>query len=307
VGEDVPITGAPGTEEREVRADDPALSPETNARLTEELRETIGADRVRVPADRPHVSRGEESRRQRGALGYLGMHRFVLVRNASIFLTFAAVLALATGSWWILPLAAGVHALGTMAVTLTAIRMTTITEHPAPEVSAALAEEGVSSPDERFSEMVDEFRTQTSGGVGEVVAAGANDRTVEAGVDPARAGAEQSTAWTPSAGPSRAVGPGGTPDLLIWATAGSLLLASILISAVQGGWMWLLAAVMLPLVGGWMAMQRMLHTRAGPPGGRWGQGASWRSPWEGRSPSRSSAPWWPSPSSIDGRRGGVAH
>jgi hypothetical protein len=253
--------GGGETEEREVRVEDPSLSPETNARLTEELRETIGADRVRVPADRPRASRGEEAERREGALAYLGMHRFVLLRNTAILLTFAAVLSLITNNWWLLALAAGVHALATMTVVLTAVRMTTITEHPAPGVAAAMAEEGVSSPDERFSEMVDEFRPQTSGGAGDVVSAGGNDRTVEAGADPAVAGAEQSTAWTPSAGPSRAVGPGGTPDALIWATAGSLLLASILISAAQGGWMWLLTAVMLPGVGGWIVLQRMLHAR----------------------------------------------
>lgn len=32
----------PRVEEREVRAADPQLSPETNARLTEELREVVG-------------------------------------------------------------------------------------------------------------------------------------------------------------------------------------------------------------------------------------------------------------------------
>lgn len=258
-----PTVGDAGLEEREVRAEDPQLSAETNARLTEELRETLGTDRVRVPADRPCASQGEESERRQGGLAYLGMHRFALLRSAAILLTFAAVLSLITNNWWLLALAAGVHAVATMTVALTAVRMTTITEHPAPEVAAAMAEDGVSSPDERFSEMVDEFRPQTSGGAGDVVSAGGNDRSVEAGVDPAAAGAEQSTAWTPTAGPSEAVGPGGAPDALIWATAGSLLAASILISAVQGGWMWLLTAVMLPAVAGWIVLQRALHARRG--------------------------------------------
>lgn len=75
------------------------------------------------------------------------MHRFQLIRASSIVLTFGAVVALATGKWWLLPLATGVHALGTMTVLLTSVRMTTISEHPSPTVAAALAEEGVSSPD----------------------------------------------------------------------------------------------------------------------------------------------------------------
>jgi hypothetical protein len=51
--------GAAATEEREVKAADPDLSPETNERLTRELRDVIGRRRVSVPADRPRGSRGE--------------------------------------------------------------------------------------------------------------------------------------------------------------------------------------------------------------------------------------------------------
>lgn len=64
-------------------------------------------------------------------------------------LTFGVVVSLATGKWWVLPLAAGVHALGTMTVTLSIIRVTTVSEHPAPDVAAALVEEGVRNPDGR--------------------------------------------------------------------------------------------------------------------------------------------------------------
>src|ERR1700689_4654448 len=46
-------------ETRQVRVEDPALSPSTNQRLTEEVQETLGTDEVRVPAGRAHPSRGE--------------------------------------------------------------------------------------------------------------------------------------------------------------------------------------------------------------------------------------------------------
>jgi hypothetical protein len=36
---------------RDVRADNPNLSPEANRLLTDELREAVGADRVEVPGD----------------------------------------------------------------------------------------------------------------------------------------------------------------------------------------------------------------------------------------------------------------
>ena len=52
-----------------------------------------------------------------GAFSYLSMHRFQLIRASAIVLTFGAVIALVTGDWWVLPLAAGLHALGTMTVT----------------------------------------------------------------------------------------------------------------------------------------------------------------------------------------------
>ena len=248
-------------EMREVRAEDPALSPGTNARLTEELREVVGEARVRVPADRPHAARGEERSRE-GRQGFLSMHGFQLVRLTAIVLTFGAIIALITNDWWVLPLAAGIHALGTMTVWLTSIRMTTITEHPSPQLAAALAEEGVTSPDERFSRMVDAFREEPERGTGEVLSPGYNERTSEAHTAGADAGAEQSSAMTPTAAPSQAAGEGGAPDLLIWSTATALLVLSIILPAVTGGgWMWLLTAVMLPLIAGWSVFQRMMVVR----------------------------------------------
>ena len=191
------------------------------------------------------------------------MHRWQVVRAAAIVLTFAAIVALATGQWWVLPVAAGVHAVGTMTVTLTAIRLTTISEHPSAQLAAAMSEEGVSSPDERFSSMVAEFRPERDRGTGDVLAPGANERTVSAIDDPASASAEQSSAMTPTAEPSRPAGAGAVPDLVIWATIGSLLLVSIAVSAAAGGWMWLLAAVMVPLLAGWAVMQRQLSAGRG--------------------------------------------
>jgi hypothetical protein len=288
VGVEVPITGepreedAPGvpaepaehgdqranaspngseTEEREVRAEDPELSSETNQRLTEELREVVGEEKVRVPKDRPHATRGEHPE-QHGFAANLSAHRFQLIRSSAITLTFAAIVALASGDWWILPLAAGVHALGTMTVLLTIMRMTTISEHPSAQLGAAMAEEGVSQPDERFSRMVEEFRSEPEHGASEVLSPGFNERTVEAGSDTAAADAEQSSAMTPTAGPSKPAGEGGAPDVLIWTTIASLFVLSIVLPAVMGGgWMWLLPAVMVPLLGGWVMLQRAMATR----------------------------------------------
>jgi hypothetical protein len=253
--------GTASLEEREVRAADPALSAETNERLTAELREVVGATQVEVPAERPHASRGEQPSKS-GGLEYLNQNRLQLVRAFAIVLTFGLIIALITNDWWVLALAAGVHALGTMTVTLTVLRLTTVSEHPSPQLGAAMAEEGVSSPDERFSRMVDEFRQTPERGTGDILSPGANERTVEADQDTAQAGAEQSSAMTPTAGPSQPSGEGGTPDFIIWATALSLAILSVVLPAVTGGgWMWLLTAVMLPLVAGWVLLQWAMVNR----------------------------------------------
>jgi hypothetical protein len=252
--------GSSPKEERTVLAEDPELSSETNERLTAELRDVVGTDRVEVPADRPHASRGEHPQ-QHGLAATLNMHRLQVVRATAIVLTFGAVVSLITGKWWLLPLAAGVHALGTMVVTITIIRMTTISEHPSPDVAAAMAEDGVRNPDEHFSRMVEEFRQEPERGTSEVLSPGHNEREAPADSDPAEASAEQSSAMTPTSQPSRPAGEGGAPDLVIWSTVASLFIVSIVLPAAGGGgWMWLLPAVMLPLLIGWVVFQRMMIT-----------------------------------------------
>jgi hypothetical protein len=133
-----------------------------------------------------------------------------------------------------------------MTVVMTILRLTTVTERPSAELGAALADDGVSSPDEHFSAMVDEFRAEPEGATGEVLSPGHNERTVQASVDPVRAGTEQSTAMTPTADPSEPAGEGGAPDYIIWGTAASLLILSFIVPAIWGGgWMWLLPAVIV--------------------------------------------------------------
>ncbi len=52
-------------DEREVRSDDPSLSPEANRLLTRELRAAVGADWVRVPTGTPRPSASAEPRMDR--------------------------------------------------------------------------------------------------------------------------------------------------------------------------------------------------------------------------------------------------
>jgi hypothetical protein len=221
----------------------------------------VGSERVEVPADRPHASRGEHPE-QHGLAAQFNMHWLQLTRGAAIALTFGAIISLITNDWWLLPLAAGVHALGTMTVMLTITRMTTVSEHASPEVSAALAEDGVSNPDEYFSRMVEEYRSEPEQGTAEVLSPGHNERDVPADENTAEAAAQQSSAMTPTGQPSEPAGSGGAPDVIIWSTAVSLLILSIVLPAVGGGgWLWLITAVMVPLLVGWIVFQRLMISR----------------------------------------------
>lgn len=192
-------TSHPGLEEREVRAADPELSADANARLTDDVREVIGTDRVRVPSDRPHPSRGDRPPRST-TLSMLRQHRLFIGQGAAAVLVIAAILALTLNSWWIIAIAAAVLLAALAVVVLLTFSMTNVRERPAPATAAALEEEGIQDPEAHFSNLVAEF-TEDEG------ARGRNERTVAVEDRPTQAAAEQQTATTPTGGPSRGVGP----------------------------------------------------------------------------------------------------
>ena len=105
------------TEVREVVSDDPSLSPEVNRILTEEVREAVGAARVRVPGEKPHVER--ERHGDHSSIGAFSANRILIAITFFALVVVGAIVALATGSWWAVVLAATVHALGTFVVLTT--------------------------------------------------------------------------------------------------------------------------------------------------------------------------------------------
>ena len=244
-----------------MRSADPELSEETNSRLTEELREAVGADHVVVPTDRPRPSEGETEEKP-GPLAYLNQNRLTFIRTGFIALTFGGIIALITNVWWVLPLAVGFHALGTMTVVFATLHLTTLSEHPSPTLAAALSEEGISSSDEHFSRLVEEFQPEEGATAADVVTPNANRRTVSASADPARAAAEQSGAMTPTAEPSEPAENGVLPDYMNWGLIIGLAVVCLIIPPIAGGgWMWLLPAVVLPVLGVWAWMQWAMQAR----------------------------------------------
>ena len=185
----------------EVRVDQPELSPQTNERLTAEVREVVGDDHVTVSTDRSRPSRGEASLQPGHRLtAELKPNRFILAMIGASYLVIAAIVALLIDQWWILTGAFLVLAVVTAGIVATTLSMMSNRERPSATTVAALEQDGVGDPERHFSELVAEFAPDRSG-EGE-------HRTTAVEENPASAGAEQEGAITPSGGPSEATGPG---------------------------------------------------------------------------------------------------
>jgi hypothetical protein len=193
----------PQLERRAVEVHEPGLSESTNAQLTEEIREVIGADEVEVPADRSHPSAGEHVEHRRSLpLPFPLPNNFVVAQGGLALVVIGAIAALAvvTHVWWTLVLALIVLAAMAYLVVAMIIKMTSNPERPSSTTVAAMEEEGVDDPEQLFSDVIAEFTAEPEEG-------GETGRTTDAVDDHAQAAAEQRDATTPSGGPSRAVGP----------------------------------------------------------------------------------------------------
>jgi hypothetical protein len=141
-------------ERRKVVVDEPGLSDETNRALTEEVREAVGSDEVRVPRDRP---RAHAPRQRSGFAATLSANRLILIISFLTLLVVGAVLALVTGSWWWLVVPLVVHAIATIVLGIGIVHATTQAEKPDPSTVARMEDEGVPDPEGTFNELVDEY------------------------------------------------------------------------------------------------------------------------------------------------------
>src|SRR5919204_4985312 len=122
-------------ERRKVVVDEPGLSDETNRALTDEVRDAVGSDEVRVPRDRPH---SRSPQRRSGFAATLSANRLILIISFLTLLVVGAVLALITGSWWWLIVPLLVHAIATIALGAGIVHATTQTEKPDPNTAARM-------------------------------------------------------------------------------------------------------------------------------------------------------------------------
>jgi len=192
---------------RPVAANDPSLSPEANAVLTAELREAVGDRTVAVAQGTPRRSQGAHAE-HRTATATLAGNRPVLIITFAAALVVGAVIAVATGAWWVLPLALVLHGTLTAVVAAGALQLTTQVEHLSPAAAARLEEEGVADPDRVFNDMVQEYAGDEPTGPSEVVRPGNNEQTAPGEDDPAKAASQQRSVITPSSGRTRPAGPG---------------------------------------------------------------------------------------------------
>jgi len=187
--------GAPDTnrdtERRFVRSEDPSLTPEANRLLTEELQEAVGREEVEVPVGTPRRTSDERGTHSPMVAAIIANRAIVLVSLLAAVVV-GGIISFATGQFWALLVAVGLHALGTMVVAGGAIQLTTEMEHVAPETAARLEAEGVADPDRVLGELVEDFAGATdAGGAAEVVSSGNNERTVRGDENPAEATMEQ--------------------------------------------------------------------------------------------------------------------
>ena len=251
--------GQPGhrqaTERRAVRSEDPSLSPEANRLLTDELRAAVGRDEVEVPPGTPRRTAERHGGRHSAVVATLAAHRQIAVVGLLAALVIGAIVAFATGAWWAVVVALGLHALGTMLTATAAVQLTTEVEHVAPETAARLEDEGVADPDRLLTDLVEDFAgAERAGGAPEVVSSGNNERTVHAGDDPARATLEQRTAMTPQSEPGPGGGEGSAVEALPWWVVVGMMVVSVAAApfAHRG---WALPLIVLPIGLGWIGLQ----------------------------------------------------
>jgi hypothetical protein len=253
----------------------PRHDPETDRLLEQELREAVGedaaaeamerADEVRAahaapgtPAAREDVS----SRRPLDAPGDVGAPRgsatsAVARRGPLLAVSFAAfvvigvIASLAAGSWWALVAALVVHAIGTLLVATTALRLTTETEHVSSELAARLEEEGVQDPDRAFTELA-----AGAAGPGDVVRDGRNEGSAENDREAPLAARQQRTAWTPGSEPSEPVGNGNVVGAMPYAVVVGCLLVTLIVAIVGGGILWAVAGITWAAGIGWLLLRR---------------------------------------------------
>ena len=138
----------------------------------------FGTDAVWVTGDRPEAAHGPGTTSSRWRELFVEQ-RFLIAVVFAMLVVVGAIASLTTGNWWFLPLAVGVHAVGTVLVTGMTFSLLSDRERPSPTAVAMLEEEGIHDPERYFSALVAELSPDGEvGGLHDALALGTNQRTV---------------------------------------------------------------------------------------------------------------------------------
>jgi len=130
-------------------SEDPGYSRRANDVMAEELREAAGAQEVVLEPAAP----GERGRRRVPPLVAAAWgSRMLIVITFLAMIVIAAIVGVATESWWALVAASVIHGIATIVVLVVVVRVTHQVEHPDPGRAAVLEGEGVLDPERELDE-----------------------------------------------------------------------------------------------------------------------------------------------------------
>lgn len=201
--------------QRDVVVDDPELSPSANEVLSAEAQKALGAKRV------PPRGQGTQPARVRGGTdggltATLAHNRLLVAMSLFVVLLVGVIVSLATDNWIFLGAAVFAHAVASAIWAFIFIQLASEPEHAEPGAAAMLEAEGVSDPDARLSEIVEDFE----------------------GGETQHKASEPATSIDESA-----------PSFMIWLPAVGLLIVSAITPFVTDGrGLWLVPVILWPLV-----------------------------------------------------------
>ena len=142
---------------------DPRLSPEANRLLTDELREVLGDDTLRVPNGELLQRAQRQSTHGQSAATLFGVRRELVVL-VSVLVIVAGILTLGSGGWWLVGALLVLLAAASLVVHLTHSSYLKRTEHVDPRTAAKLEDEGIVDPDGLLTELVEDYRSAEQSG-----------------------------------------------------------------------------------------------------------------------------------------------
>jgi hypothetical protein len=116
------------------------------------------ADERGRPVPEDEARRALEGTPASGPLVMLRSNRLLIIATLAGAIVVGAIIALATDSWWLLPVVVVVHLTATAAFVATTFRLVGETEKPDPVTVARLEDRGVSDPEARVNEAVEHMR-----------------------------------------------------------------------------------------------------------------------------------------------------